>query len=397
MIWTVLHSIDIILWIIIAGSVAYVVFFALISLFYEKEDHIAAQAAALSNKQANFLILYPAYKEDLVIINAVENFLLQDYPLTHYTVVVISDHMLPETNDYLRHMPITLLEPVFEKSSKAKAMQYAIEMVESGKLKTESGKFDQVVVLDADNVVRPDFLSQLNVLCTVYDAIQCHRCAKNADNDVAVLDGASEEINNTIFRKAHNRLGLSSALIGSGMCFKYDLFKKNVFQLSTAGEDREMEALLLHQEVFIKYAPEIHVFDEKVSNQDNFQRQRMRWMTAQVQSLISNLPKIPEAIIHGKINFIDKTIQQALIPRSILIVLLSGISIFMTLFMPTWCEKWWILFGLLAIALFIALPHQLRFRSFAKVLAIPGLVLRMLKNLLHLDRKNTDFIHPQHG
>ena len=397
MIWPVLHSIDIILWIIIAGSVAYVVFFAFISLFYEKEDHIAAQAAALSNKQANFLILYPAYKEDLVIINAVENFLLQDYPSTHYTVVVISDHMLPETNDYLRHMPITLLEPVFEKSSKAKAMQYAIEMVESGKLKTESGNFDQVVVLDADNVVRPDFLSQLNVLCTVYDAIQCHRCAKNADNDVAVLDGASEEINNTIFRKAHNRLGLSSALIGSGMCFKYELFKNNVFQLSTAGEDREMEALLLHQEVFIKYAPEIHVFDEKVSNQDNFQRQRMRWMTAQVQSLISNLPKIPEAIIHGKINFIDKTIQQALIPRSILIVLLSGISIFMTIFMPTWCEKWWILFGLLAIALFIALPHQLRFRSFAKVLAIPGLVLRMFKNLLHMDRKNTDFIHTQHG
>jgi cellulose synthase/poly-beta-1,6-N-acetylglucosamine synthase-like glycosyltransferase len=376
MIWYVLHSIDIALWVVIAGSVAYVVFFAIISLFYDKEDHIAAHAAALSNKQCNFLILYPAYKEDRVIINAVENFLLQDYPKTHYTVAVISDHMQPDTNDYLRKLPITLLEPVFEKSSKAKAMQYAINEVK---------------------VVRPVFLSQLNILCTIYDAIQCHRCAKNADNDVAVLDGASEEINNTIFRKAHNRLGLSSALIGSGMCFKYELFKRNVFQLSTAGEDREMEALLLHQEVFIKYAPDIHVFDEKVSNQDNFQRQRMRWMTAQVQSLLSNLPKIPEAIIHGKINFIDKTIQQALIPRSILIVLLAGISIFMTIFMPSWCEKWWVLFAMLAVSLFIALPRQLRFRSFAKVLAIPGLVLRMLKNALHIDRKNTDFIHTQHG
>ncbi len=389
MIWTLLHSIDIALWVIIAGSVIYVVFFAIISLFYDKEDHIAAHAAALSNKQCRFLILYPAYKEDRVIINAVENFLLQDYPKTHYTLAVISDHMQPETNDYLRQLPITLLEPVFKKSSKAKAMQYAINEVE--------GDFDQVVVLDADNVVRPDFLSRLNILCTVYDAIQCHRCAKNADNEVAVLDGASEEINNTIFRKAHNRLGLSSALIGSGMCFKYELFKKNVFELKTAGEDREMEALLLHQEVFIKYAPEIHVFDEKVSNQDNFQRQRMRWMTAQVQSLLSNLPKIPGAIIHGKINFVDKTIQQALIPRSILIVLLAGISIFMTIFMPTWCEKWWTLFALLAVSLFIALPRQLRFRSFAKVLAIPGLVLRMLRNLLQLDRKNTDFIHTQHG
>ena len=397
MIWSVLHSIDIILWAVIAGSVIYVVFFAIISLFYDKEDHIAAHAAALSNKQCRFLILYPAYKEDRVITTAVENFLLQDYPTTHYTVAVISDHMQPETNDYLRQLPITLLEPVFEKSSKAKAMQYAIEMAEGGKLKVEGGKFDQVVVLDADNVVRPDFLSQLNILCTVYDAIQCHRCAKNADNDVAVLDGASEEINNTVFRKAHNRLGLSSALIGSGMCFKYELFKNNVFKLSTAGEDREMEALLLHQEVFIKYAPEIHVFDEKVSNQDNFQRQRMRWMTAQVQSLLSNLPKIPEAIIHGKINFIDKTIQQALIPRSILIVLLAGISIFMTIFMPTWCEKWWVLFALLAVSLFIALPRPLRYRSFARVLAIPGLVLRMFKNLLHMDHKNTDFIHTQHG
>ena len=389
MIWTILHIVDITLWFIIAGSVAYVVFFAIISLFYDKEDHIAEHAAALRGKMTKFLILYPAYNEDRVIINAVEQFLYQEYPTEFYTVAVISDHMQPETNDYLRSLPITLLTPIFEKSSKAKAMQYAINEVK--------GDFDNVVILDADNVVRPEFLSQLNILCSVYDVIQCHRCAKNANNDVAVLDGASEEINNTIFRKAHNRLGLSSALIGSGMCFSYELFKKNVFQLSTAGEDREMEALLLHQEVFIKYAPDIHVFDEKVSNQDNFQRQRMRWMTAQVQSLFSNLPKIPKAILHGKINFVDKTIQQALIPRSILIVLLGGISILMTIIIPEWCEKWWILFAFLAGALFIAIPGPLRMRSFSKVFTIPGLVIRMLKNALHMDRKNTDFIHTEHN
>ena len=388
MIWTILHIIEMTLWVIISFSVFYVAFFAVISLFYEKEDRVAIHAQALYHRMGRFLILYPAYKEDRVIINAVEKFLLQKYPATHYTVAVISDHMQPETNEKLSKLPITLLTPAFEKSSKAKAMQYAINEVE--------GEFDNVVILDADNVVRPDFLDQLNVLCSIYDVIQCHRCAKNANNDVAVLDGASEEINNTLFRKAHNRLGLSSALIGSGMCFSYELFKKNVFQLSTAGEDREMEALLLHQEVFIKYAPDIHVFDEKVSNQDNFQKQRMRWMTAQVQSLLSNLPKIPKAILHGKVNFIDKTIQQALIPRSILIVLLAGISVMMTILMPSWCEKWWILFGILALSLFIAIPAPLRISSFAKVLAIPGLVLRMLKNVLHMDHKNTDFIHTEH-
>ena len=388
-IWLIIHIIEIVLWFIIAGSVIYVVFFAIISLFYDKEDRVAIHAAALSNRMTKFLILYPAYNEDRVIINAVEHFLQQEYPSDLYTLVVISDHMQPETNEYLSRLPITLLTPTFEKSSKAKAMQYAISEVQ--------GDYDNVVIMDADNVVRPEFLSQLNILCSVYDAIQCHRCAKNANNDVAVLDGASEEINNTIFRKAHNRLGLSSALIGSGMCFKYDLFKENVFKLTTAGEDREMEALLLHQGIFIKYAPDIHVFDEKVSNQDNFQRQRMRWMTAQVQSLLSQLPKIPGAIIHGNINFVDKTIQQALIPRSILIVLLGGISVFMTIIFPFWASKWWVLFALLGIALFIALPSQLRFGSFKKVFAIPGLVLRMLKNILHMDRKNTDFIHTEHN
>ena len=398
MFWTVLHIVEIVLWIIMAASVVYVVFFAIISLFYEKDDFASTHTSVLNYRERRFLILYPAYHEDGVIINSVNKFLFQDYPTDKFRLVVISDHMTDETNKQLQTFPITLLTPVFEKSSKAKAMQYAINYIEEKIDTHEERSFDNLVVLDADNVVQHDFLRKLNILCNAgYEAIQCHRCAKNSNNDVAMLDGASEEINNTIFRKAHNRLGLSSALIGSGMCFDYKLFKKNVFQLSTAGEDREMEALLLKQKVFIKYAAEIHVCDEKVSNQDNFQRQRMRWMTAQVQSLLRQLPQIPNAFIHGNLNFIDKTIQQALIPRSILIVLLAAISILMTIVVPEWCGKWWFLLIILALSLYIALPEQLRARSlFGKVLSVPGLVLRMLKNLLHIDHKNTDFLHTTH-
>ena len=398
MFWTVLHIVEIVLWIIMAASVAYVVFFAIISLFYEKDDFASTHTSVLNYRERRFHILFPAYHEDSVIINSVHTFLYQDYPTDKFRLVVISDHMTDETNKQLQTFPITLLTPVFEKSSKAKAMQYAINYIEEKIDTHEERSFDNLVVLDADNVVQHDFLRKLNILCNAgYEAIQCHRCAKNSNNDVAMLDGASEEINNTIFRKAHNRLGLSSALIGSGMCFDYKLFKKNVFQLSTAGEDREMEALLLKQKVFIKYAAEIHVFDEKVSNQDNFQRQRMRWMTAQVQSLLRQLPHIPNAFLHGNLNFIDKTIQQALIPRSILIVLLAAISILMTIIVPEWCGKWWFLLIILALSLYIALPEQLRSRSlYGKVLAVPGLVLRMLKNLLHIDHKNTDFLHTTH-
>lgn len=394
MVWTIIHYIDIAVWLLIAASVFYVCFFAVISLFYEKDNFAANHASAMNQRQRRFMVLYPAYNEDSVIVNSVDKFLYQDYPADKFQLVVISDHMRDETNELLRSCPITLLTPVFEKSSKAKAMQYAINEVQ--------GEFDNVVILDADNVVQPGFLSCLNTLCNAgYEVIQCHRCAKNSNNDVAMLDGASEEINNTIFRKAHNRIGLSSALIGSGMCFRYKWFKKNVYKLSTAGEDRELEALLLRQRIHIHYEPDIHVYDEKVSNKDNFQKQRLRWMTAQIQSLFSLLPYLPQALMEGNIDYIDKTFQQALIPRSMLVVGAFGMALVMTLFCLifslTWYIKWWLLFLFICLSLYVSTPKQLRSHSvFGKILSLPKLVWKMVMNILKIDRKNTDFIHTTH-
>ena len=69
----------------------------------------------------------------------------------------------------------------------------------------------------------------------------------------------------------------------------------------------------------------------------------------------------------------------------------------MTVVVPVWCAKWWVLLAVLLVALVIALPSQLRSATlFGKALAIPGLVIRMLKNVLHMDRKNTDFLHTTH-
>lgn len=400
MFWKFIHIIDIALWLFMAASVAYILFFALVSTLWKKRisrltRYLTGQVLATRKKDFySYLILYPAYNEDRVIVNSVQKFLAQYYPYSCFHVAVVSDHMQPETNQKLSELPITLLQPVFEKSSKAKAMQYAMDQIKDD--------YDFIVILDADNVVEPHFLEQLNTECAKgYKAIQCHRCAKNSNNDVAVLDGVSEEINNTIFRKAHNRLGLSSALIGSGMCFDYQLFKENVFKLSSVGEDKELEAHLLLQKVFIKYEPDIHVFDEKVSNKDNFQKQRLRWMTAQIQSLFMQLPHLPYAIRTGNIDFINKTIQQALIPRSMLVVGAFVISIFMTvfslIFSLSWYIKWWCLFLAICISLYLSIPKQLRSQSvFGKILSVPTLVWKMVLNIPKINRKNTDFIHTTH-
>ena len=397
MLWQVIHIIEICLWLLLAASGAYILFFALVSLLWRKpishlSSYLENQVKSLhSGHNYSFLVLYPAYNEDRVIVSSVQQFVGQYYPYDCFHVAVISDHMQPETNDRLRKLPITLLTPVFEKSSKAKAMQYAMDQIKE--------EYDYIVILDADNVVASNFLERLNEVCALgYKAIQCHRCAKNNDSNIAVLDGVSEEINNTIFRKAHNRIGLSSALIGSGMCFNFKWFKENVYKLTTAGEDRELEALLLMQGVYIHYEETIPVYDEKVSNKDNFQKQRLRWMTAQLQSLLRMLPNIPQAIKTGNIDFVDKTIQQALIPRSMLIVLTFTMATLMTFLSQVWCLKWWLLFLFVCLSLYIATPKALRSHSIlGKALSIPMLVWKMMLNMLKIDRKNTDFIHTEHG
>ena len=387
MFWSYIHILDLLLWAFMTISVAYITFYALVSLFSRKG---IKTVDVPESPESTFLVLFPAYSEDRVIVGSVKKFLFQNYPQDKYHVAVISDHQQESTERLLSGLPVTLLRPVFDKSSKAKALQYAISEV--------SGQYDYVVVLDADNIVETDFLHRLNILLKEgYKAVQCHRCAKNSDSSVSVLDGVSEEINNTLFRKAHNLIGLSSALIGSGMCFDYSWFSSHVTKLTTAGEDRELEVFLLREGIYIKYADDILVFDEKVSNADNFQRQRQRWMSAQVNCFLSMLRHLPEAFVRLNVNYVDKTVQQMLVPRSMLLLFLLFMSLVMSAAAPWWSIKWWSLLVLTGLSLFLAIPARLRTKSvFSKVGTLLRLSIKMARNVRHIDHKNEDFIHTDH-
>ncbi len=389
MVWVAVHIIDIVLWCIIAFSVGYIFFYA---ITYALGQLLIIKREPTSDdiRQKKYLVIFPAYGEDKVILHTVKSFLLQHYPHDKYSVVVVSDHMLKETNTELSKLPITLLQPQFENSSKAKALQFAIDNIHDN--------FDNIVILDADNIVQPDFLEKLNEICNQgFSAIQCHRCAKNAENQIAQLDGISEEINNSLFRKGHNNIGLSSALIGSGMCFDYLWFKAHVHLLSTAGEDREIEKMLLIEHIYIKYVEDIDVFDEKVGNEDNFQLQRQRWMSAQLNCLLSMMKNLPTSIVHLNVNYIDKTIQQMLIPRSMLLVGTFVWALLMSVFEMSWAYKWWGLFALTSLSLWIAIPRKMRNGGLAQLIThLPRLTWRMMSNIRHIDSENREFIHTSH-
>ena len=338
--WFILYIIDGGLFIVTAGTVLYLGIFAIASFISR------AHESPRTKKQNRIVVLIPSYKQDNVIEQTVISVLSQAYPQRMFDVTVISDHQSEMTNMRLAQYPITLLTPNFAESTKAKSLQYAILNLPEFKI------YDIVLILDADNIIEQDYLQKVNDAFEIAatKAIQTHRISKNRDTTVARLGAIFEEINNAIFRRGHINLGLSSALAGSGTAYDFNWFKANVMKAKTAGEDKELEALLLRQEIFIDYFEDIYVYGEKQRTTTKLNQQRGRWVTQQFQNVIRNIKFVPGAIFRKQYDLADKIIQWMLLPRTTMMGIMILMSIILPFIYMTLVIKWWIL---TAIVLFI--------------------------------------------
>lgn len=383
---SVLYIVDFIFFLLILLSAVYLLVFALYAQGKKSRSFPRA------GKLYRILVLFPAYKEDSVIVGSVRSFLQQDYPSELFHVVVISDGIKEETDAELRKFPVEVLNARFEKSSKAAALNLAIAA-------QGEREYDMVVIMDADNIAAPGFLGKIN---DAYDfgilAMQAHRRSKGGKTDVAVLDTVSEEINNSIFREGHVRAGLSSALIGSGMAFDYQWFVEHIPMVTSAGEDKELELLLLKDGIYIDYLSDVFVCDEKISKASSFYRQRRRWMAAQFGLLGKGMRYLPRAVFTGNLDYCDKIFQWLLPPRIVLVGLAFLMAIAWLFIHWTFSLKWWLLLFLLLSALALAMPDELYNASFRKALRkVPLLFLLMVANLFRTKGVNKQFIHTQHG
>ncbi len=391
------HVLQIIVFIYLALAVLYLFFFSLASLFHKKCSHREAKT------MRKIAVLIPGYKEDDVIVDVAEDALKQDYPPDRYEVIVIADSFKESTLESLRALPLRVVEVAFEVSSKARALNKCMDVI--------GDDYDIAMILDADNLMDKDVLKTIN---KCFDsgvvAIQGHRTAKNMNTDLAVLDAASEEINNSIFRKGHRAAGLSAALIGSGMAFDYALYKSYMAQIDSVGEDKELEMMFLKAKYTIEYEDCALIYDEKTSRSDNFVNQRRRWLAAQVSYFRKNfLDGCYHLLRYGNVDYFDKVFQMIQPPRVLLAGLLFLLSLsiaFLALWKnPTsdewiiiWHQYWIALLVITLLALVIAVPKKFFNLKTAKaILALPRVFLLMVISLLRMKGAGKKFIHTTHG
>lgn len=225
-----------------------------------------------AHPRTRFVVLIPAHNEELLLPKLLDAIRCQDYPEHMYSAIVIADNCSDNTVGCAQDAGVIVLERRDERSKgKGYAIKWALEM---GNI----DQYDAVLIVDADCIMNPITLKCLDAVMEGKQVIQCHISVSNPDDSwfTRLLD-VSRTIENEIYFPTKQRLGLSTHLVGTGMCFTTKTLMKYGWDAFTVGEDWEYYVKLLLQGETIGFAYDAKVYQIESSSLKQATSQRMRW------------------------------------------------------------------------------------------------------------------------
>lgn len=391
MMYQILHIFFLVMFIYLSIIICYLLMLAIAAFFYRTTHNDA------EGHYKRIAVLITSYKEDLVIVNTVRSAADHDYPIEFFDVFVAAHHLKPTTISNLRETRANIYEVHFEKGSKARSLNFLLNIV-------DENKYDIAVVLDGDNIMMPGFLRRISAVMQAPGiAAQGHRTAKNLDTPVAVLDALSEEVNNALFRKSPAAMGLSSSLIGSGMAFPISTLKEIYGKpgiLDNPACDREVDFELLVVGHKVKYVANATILDEKVSKKEIYETQRKRWIESQLMHIrlfFSDWSRVRMKTA----DFWHKLFINLIPPRMIMLALFA--VIFLVIVAGKITDRdytginpmmWLIIFIGYFFALILAIPAKFfNLRTLKSFIYLPVLLFSFVRAALTARSHPQDFVH----
>lgn len=277
--------------------------------------------------EKTFAIIVAAHNEEKVIGQLVENLNVLKYPRELYDIFVVADNCKDRTAQVARSKG-ALIHERFNLEQRGKG--YAIEWM-FARLFQMKKNYDGVVVFDADNLVHPNFLLEMNNrLCKGEKVIQGYLDAKNPnDTWISGTFAISFWVVNHIWHLAKYNLGLSSVLGGTGMCISTDILRKFGWGATCLTEDMEFTMKVLLEGIPTTWAHDAIVYDEKPLTFTQSWRQRKRWAQGHFDVAGRYIPKLlVQGIKQRDIRILDGVLhllQPHFLILSTLFVLLSYI------------------------------------------------------------------------
>jgi cellulose synthase/poly-beta-1,6-N-acetylglucosamine synthase-like glycosyltransferase len=371
-----------------ALSVIYLFILAIAGKFFYRNMY----ANGVIETKKKIAVLVPAYKEDGIIFSTANSLLQLVYPKDMYDVYIIADSFQQQTLADLRQLSIHVFEVSFDKSTKTKSLNEAFSRIDK--------EYDIALICDADNMLAKDFLQKINnAFVQGARALQGRRVAKNLDTSFAILDACSEGINNNIFRKGTNAIGISSSVIGSGMAFEFDRIKNVLSQINAVGGfDKPLQLKIVQQGIKIQYLEDALVFDEKVDSSHAFKQQRKRWVSSQFIYLKQFFFPAFKELFKGNVSYFNLAIANNIIlPRAFLFMAMPLLVLIAFFISKTWLIASACLWILYFITIALALPSELINKDLLHaILKLPKAIGIMFGTLFQMKKSNKTFIHTVH-
>ena len=220
-----------------------------------------------------------ARNEALVLPHLVKSLLAQDYPRALFDVYVVPNNCTDDTEAAALSAGAKVLhcpEPVRRKGD---ALRQTFAQL------TATGQYDAYCVFDADNLVHPGFLHQVNNACQAgFDAAQGFRDSKNPFD--SWLSGGTTIFYwfmSHVFNESRARLALNCHLNGTGFMVTDALMRRLGWHTHTLTEDLEFTAQCALEDVRIGWMPDARVYDEQPIRFVDSAVQRRRWTAGSLQ------------------------------------------------------------------------------------------------------------------
>ena len=248
--------------------------------------------------QKTFAVIVAAHNEEQVIGQLIDNLHNLEYPKELYDIYVIADNCTDKTPQIAEQAgAIVCQRNNLEKVGKGFAMEWMF-----AKLFELERKYDAVAIFDADNLVHPRFLLEMNNrLCKGDKLVQGYLDAKNPyDTWVSGTFAIAFWVIDHIWHLAKTNIGLASVLGGTGMCITTDVLKKHGWGATCLTEDMEFTMKSLVEGIKTTWAHDAIVYDEKPLTFKQSWNQRKRWAQGQFDVAHRFIPKMLKAGIQQR-------------------------------------------------------------------------------------------------
>ena len=265
-------------------------------------------------------VLIAARNEQAVIGELIDSIHAQDYPQELIDIYVGADNCTDCTADAARSHGAQ----VFERSSRdGIGKGYVLDFILQN-LASLGRSYDAYIVIDADNILDPHFISSIcGCMDEGYDIVTCYRNSKNyGDNWISAGCGLWFLRESRYLNGARATIGSSCAVSGTGFLFTRSALERcggwNFFLLT---EDIEFTIDNVVAGLKIGYCPEAVIYDEQPVTFGQSWRQRMRWSRGYIQVFARYAGRLFGGIAHGSFSCYD--MAMSIMPAAVL----TGLSV----------------------------------------------------------------------